>query len=81
MKKRLLGILVLITFTFVLFFNVKLGNDKGNDKDTKLENIKALACYSVEYEDALYSFSGQCCAPYVIDCHFLIPYPGIFSRN
>jgi hypothetical protein len=67
MKKKIcisMGVVAMIAIMFITF---TLSVNSDNKNDVRLDNIKALACYSLESG----STSGQCCAPWYNVCYMI----------
>lgn len=76
MKKKiyLFAAALVVTLTFI---NVTVKNNEITHKvDLKLQNLEALACYSLEFNGEK---MGQCCEPWAETC-IVYPYelPGKF---
>ena len=68
-KKIIFGISITVIFVFVMFINVNFGH-VSNNRDIKLENIEALACYSAEDQNGS---TMECCAPWDTICWMIMP--------
>jgi len=73
--KKLISVLIGITFVSVLFLNIKISANQKNGSDIQLKNLEALACYSVESNGVWVS---NCCAPWNQTCWYTLGLPGVF---
>lgn len=67
MKKKIrisMGVLAIIAMMFLTF---TVSVNSGDKNDVSLDNIKALACYTIE--DG--SISGVCCEPWSNVCYMV----------
>jgi|GEM_PF-6562000 hypothetical protein len=69
MKKKIgisMGVIAIIA---MMFMTLGINVNSSNKHDVSLENIKALACYTIE--DG--SISGVCCEPWYNVCYMVTP--------
>ena len=65
MKKKIYKYLsvAVIAVAMAVSFQMSKAN---NANDLTMENVEALACYSLEIDGTDW---GECCYPYDVDCH------------
>ncbi|MCK9413561.1 MAG: NVEALA domain-containing protein [Prolixibacteraceae bacterium] len=63
--KKIISVLIGITFVAVLFSNININANQKNGSDIQLKNLEALACFDVELNGSWYA---TCCFPWTNTC-------------
>lgn len=66
--KKLISVLIGVTFALGLFLNVKINAEQKDESDLQLKNLEALACYEIESGNP---GSWTCCAPWSNYCYMV----------
>lgn len=67
--KKLFSVLAGFVFITVLFLNLKMNTESKNVADIQLENLEALACYTLYVEGGPLA-PGMCCEPWYYFCYY-----------
>lgn len=67
--KKIFSILAMFVFITVLSLNLKMNAENNNTTDIQLENLEALACYTLSGEGGPL-MPSMCCEPWYYFCYY-----------